>query len=58
MKAIKNFFMYFLTTLILIGIGYAFGSLLFYLLDQSWGLIGIAILFAVIIGFVGVVKGD
>jgi hypothetical protein len=58
MKGVKNFFIYFLATLILIGVGYAFGSLIFYLFDQSWGLIGIAIVFAVIIGLIGVIKED
>jgi len=58
MKIIKNFFLYFLTALSIMGIVYGFVVFLSYLVDQSWGLIGLALLFATMIGIAGIIKGN
>jgi hypothetical protein len=58
MKIIKNFFLYFLTALLIMGIVYGFVVFLSYLVDQSWGPIGLALLFATMIGIAGIIKGN
>jgi hypothetical protein len=58
MNDVKNFLKYFIGTLVFIAIAYGFTLLIDYLFEQSWGIVGIALLFAVIIGIIGIVKGD
>jgi hypothetical protein len=58
MAAVKNFFIYFLIALVFMGIIYGLGAFLYYLFSQDWGIIGFALLVAVLMGIAGIIRGN
>jgi len=58
MRDVKNFFIYFLTSLVAMAILYGFGVLLYYLFSESWGIIGFAFLLAILMGIAGIIRGE
>lgn len=58
MDNIKRFFIWFFVTLIIGLFAYGLIAVLFYLFEQSWGLIALIVLAAFFIGITGALKGD